>query len=406
MIGRDTVLYGVKRVFRSGMRIPAVSLVVAACLVFGGIPSIAAADSRPTAALSIDDGITPLSSSPGGGGVTIEVRGADIRDVLSALALKMGSSVILAADPVKVNFKAEGVTARRALELLVQREGLSYIQDGNIIVVGKQEDLDKNFFAQMHLTRFDLVYIPAEKVKSLIGQLGIPAKAVTVETHPGILWAQGSAQALQKVRELVNAVDIPGVDVSGKPATQSVFVYQLKNIVARDAAERLGTFISEESGPADAADSLLSSLAGTAGATGASSGAGVSASSGGSMVKTITFSYPEFGRELLVICPSHMETQVRGALNRLDQERAKVRIPVAKSDNYQLIYNYRKLLSDLTGIPTSSFNISSDLMPGEKDEYVMWVEESPDNVKRVADYLQLIGSAQPITVQEEEQVQE
>lgn len=398
MIGRDTVLYGVKRVFRSGMRIPAVSLVVAACLVFGGIPSIAAADSRPTAALSIDDGITPLSSSPGGGGVTIEVRGADIRDVLSALALKMGSSVILAADPVKVNFKAEGVTARRALELLVQREGLSYIQDGNIIVVGKQEDLDKNFFAQMHLTRFDLVYIPAEKVKSLIGQLGIPAKAVTVETHPGILWAQGSAQALQKVRELVNAVDIPGVKTSGQPARQSVFVYQFKNIVARDAAERLKAFVPEEENSSES--SGLPSTTGTEGILVPDGGSSSSA------VKTVTFNYPEFGRELLVICPSHIEGEVRGALAKLDQDRAKVRIPVAKSDNYQLIYNYRKLLSDLTGIPTSSFNISSDLMPGEKDEYVMWVEESPDNVKRVADYLQLIGSAQPITVQEEEQVQE
>ncbi|MEW6276903.1 MAG: energy transducer TonB, partial [Bacillota bacterium] len=144
--------------------------------------------------------------------ITLDVREADLRDVLSALALKMGSTIILGIKedkPVKVTFQVQNVTPAKALELLVQKQGLAYLQKENLIVVGEPEKLKENFFNEMILTRFDTYYLPAGKVKELIGELAIPLQTITVETNLNAIWVQGTAQALQKVRELINAVDLP-----------------------------------------------------------------------------------------------------------------------------------------------------------------------------------------------------
>lgn len=89
--------------------------------------------------------------------ISLDLRGVDLRDALSALAIKMNANIILLdPKPVKINFQADNITARQALELIIQSQGLTYLQNGQIIMVGPADKLKKDFFNQMILTRFNL----------------------------------------------------------------------------------------------------------------------------------------------------------------------------------------------------------------------------------------------------------
>lgn len=344
--------------------------------------------------------------------ISIQVREADLRDVLSALAVKTKTSIILMEKPTKITFQAENVSPMKALELMLQGEGLSYIQDGKLLVVGKEEKLHERFFNQMTLTRFDLLFITADQLEDLIGKFGVPVKGISLDANEYSIWFQGTPQSLSKVRELINAVDVPenaAIEISdlefreimtyaitpsraaelvseaGIPLNryiamgnrllvfdrkvlerweqfeaiisevdninareQSVFLFTLHNTLAKDAAEMLEVFEYEE-------------------------------------VKTITFNFPELTRELLVICPPELETEVYVNLVNIDGERKKIKavITSAKGEYARKeIIAKRKLLSEMTGISTNSMNISDNLSGDvSKPHYVLWTETTPDRVQ-------------------------
>lgn len=355
-----------------------------------------------------------------GAKISIDSRGVDLRDLLSALALKMGINVVLIdTTAMEVNFQAKNVTPRQALELLTQGQGLAYVEQGGVIVVGKQESLDKDFFNQMILTRFDTTHVAASKVIALLGSLGIPLKSVTLDTNTHAFWVQGTVQALQKVQEVVYSVDraenadSPALDISLEYKTiattqippdravkilddigiklkhyvklgdrvlvfdkdwfskwdqidallsqldvatskdQTTFIYQLKNIVAKDAKSRLAEFNL------------------------------------GAEVKAISYNNDKFAKDVLIICPTYLEKQVRSALADLDLTVSKSRVPVASSESFSGLNTERTLLSELSGIPLSHFNISgnvgtSDVSNGSA-KYVLWLEETPDRIQMVKD---------------------
>ena len=382
-----------------------------------------------------------------GGPISMDVREADLRDVLSALAFKLGATIIMGnskEESPKVTFAVQDVSARQALDLLVQGQGLAYIQKGTLIVVGTEENLKENFFNQMLLTQFNTYYITAATLQEMMDKLEIPLQGITLDSNPYVMWVQGTAQSLQKVRELVLAVDraenlasptaleyktitttqisttrvLELLDKMGIKLSKYVelnnrllvfdrevfpmwgdvekliaemdtqeskkeiaFIYQLKNIVAEDAEKRLAQF-----------DFGLSAGSSTLG--GADTGNADAGSSGGSSsaaIKTVTFNNPMFSREILIICPTHLENEVRSALGNLDLTRDKIKVPVLKETGktaYASCSAKRDLLSTLSGISAGNMHISSNLT-GDSDnpEYVLWVEATPDEIQLIRNLL-------------------
>ncbi len=351
------------------------------------------------------------------GQISLDVREADIRDVLSALAVEMGVTVILDAKPVEITFKAENISPQQALNLIIQSKGLASVQKDNIIVVGEPGRLHGSYFSEMILTRFDTYYVAPDQIKGLISSLGLNIKVLSMEANPGAIWVQGTAQSLQKVRELVNAVDLKEnhqlalleyrtVTVSQIPPARAVellagagvklehyivlnnqllvfekrlfprwaeierliakldtlnsrkekaFVYQLKNVSARDAAARLKLFDFGS----------------------------------GNEIKTVTYNNDNLGRELLVICPPYLEGHVRDALSSIDLTRERIRAPIASAkgkNSYDSLNGKRSLLSELSGVSIINMHISGNLS-GDYDNpaYVLWAEESPDKIKLLQD---------------------
>jgi len=347
--------------------------------------------------------------------IFLNLRGVELKDALSVLALEMDVNIIL-LDPksVEINFEADNMTAMQALELIVQSQELSYLQNGQIIVVGPVDKLKKNFFSQMILTRFNLFYVTASEIKSLLVELGLEKTAITLINNQNAIWVQGTAEEVKKAREIIYSVDtmenltslehktllltqispsravelLTGTGVELKryilldnrllifdPAVLSrwdevqtkvkqldieaanknkVLVFQLKNIVAGDAAQRLKEF-------------------------------------GFSDIKTITYNNDRFGHEIMVVLPPYLETQIRTTLDNLDQTRQVVKVPILteKGKNaYDRVKALRELLSEISDVPESNMHISRNLSRDkEKPEYVLWVEETPDRIQLLKELL-------------------
>ena len=143
----------------------------------------------------------------GKSGITLEVRDADIRDVLSTLAVILKKNIIYTEESVRVSFSVQNVSAAKALEILTQSAGMTSITDGNLILVGSSANISQNFYTLLPITRFSLNYLSPEQINEQIDRLGIPVQNIILDSTKKYIWAQGTPQALAKMRELVAALD-------------------------------------------------------------------------------------------------------------------------------------------------------------------------------------------------------
>lgn len=146
------------------------------------------------------------------GNVSINVVNADIRDILSILALNMDTGIIYLEEPFKVSFAVNDIEPMKALQLLLQSVSsedlrLSYVVNGNLIVVGSHEKLQKDFFNQMAITRFKLSHISPDELSNHLETLDVPVKIITLAGAEKYIWAQGTPQALAKVSSVIAALD-------------------------------------------------------------------------------------------------------------------------------------------------------------------------------------------------------
>ncbi|MFZ5596489.1 MAG: energy transducer TonB [Bacillota bacterium] len=409
------------------VRAAAIGLLFAGSMAMVEVSTEAGADYgyRNTALNNTSVGGNYTSASVAGGGQTIsmDVRNVDLRDVLSALAIKMGLNVILIDEnAVEVTVKLNNVPAQRALEMIIQKYGYAHIQNGNTIVVGKASDLQNNFFDQMLMQKFETNYVRGEEINGALKEFGIPYKCITSTSNPYAIWVEGTVETLQKTRELINLMDGPasnqftdyrvtelknisparalellqqaGIKVekyvkldnrimffdpdivkrweevqslikdldTDAANKEGLFVYKLKNITAQDAADRLKDFDF------------------------------------GEKITIKTYNYANMSHEIMVICPQNVQKQVYRAINDLDMNREKIKAPVLTKDGsdavdaYQSLDAVRTLINQLTGVPMTSMNISSNISGDDKNpKYVLWVEETPDRIQLIKNMIKEMG---------------
>lgn len=148
-----------------------------------------------------------IETDESNGKFSIDVRNADIRDVLSAIAVTMGYNIIYIESPILISFSMTDVSAADALDYLLKTYGMDYIKEESTLVVGQPEKLTSYFSNSLSLTKITLKYIQSDVIASMIDSLGIQVKKVTLDTNKNAIWVQGLPTALGKVRELVNMID-------------------------------------------------------------------------------------------------------------------------------------------------------------------------------------------------------
>lgn len=434
-------------------------------------------------------------------GITLEMRDADIRDVLSTLAVVMKKNIIYTEAPMQVSLSVRDVTPTKALEILTQSIGMSSVTEGNLVLVGSSENITRNFYSMLPITRFSLSYLSPEQINTQVQKLGIPVQQIILDSSSKYIWAQGTPQALSKMRELVavldreenidpitqeiekaleltaveleyvasdvirkliEQLDIPCKTIIFETNPWTIWV-QADETAMRDihtlvqsvdiAENKVPEVVEEEEEEEEVIDTTRIEAKKMMNITSArlmpliegldipvkviaidSSGyniwmrgdresinlmndlinrldnyfsrddvnffiytlENVKAATaieklnfiGLQDVQVMSLNYPQFSRDLLITCPADRINDVKNVLRKLDVPGERVRAVVdasTTSNARSRLEARRDLIVQLTGIPKDRFQVSQNISKTDQPLYVLWVDETPDNVKLIQD---------------------
>ena len=151
---------------------------------------------------------TPIPTHTSTTTISLDVREANLLDILSLLAYKLDVNIIFLGQPTKITLKIDNLSPVTAFQLILQKEGLDYLVVGRNYIVAERGRLYDDFANRMLLTRYGLSYVSASAMQSYISELGIPLQSLAVDSNQKAIWMQGTPMALGKARELINSLDI------------------------------------------------------------------------------------------------------------------------------------------------------------------------------------------------------
>lgn len=152
-----------------------------------------------------------------GRNVNIDVKNADILDVLKLLANESGQNIVATQNVHgTVTLSLHDVPLSTALDLIVRTNGLDYRKMGNIYVVGTSADLNSEFgtAGQMatQTVAFPIKYAsPADLGKQLAGVL--PASSFTIDPRTDTVIVSGTPDIIQSARNFLALADVPAPQV-------------------------------------------------------------------------------------------------------------------------------------------------------------------------------------------------
>ncbi len=155
-----------------------------------------------------DEIITPRPTHTSPDRISLNVKDANLLDVLSMLAYILDANVIFLEEPSKITIKTEVLSPITTFQIVLQKKGLDYLVIGRNYIVGERSRLYGDFTNRMFLSRFNLFYVSADNMESYINELGIPLQSLAVDSNQKALWMQGTPMALGKARELINTLDV------------------------------------------------------------------------------------------------------------------------------------------------------------------------------------------------------
>src|SRR5579872_937842 len=170
---------------------------------------------------------SPMMAPPGppsgmmmqssGRNVNLDVKNADILDVLKLLANESGQNIV-ATQNVKgtVTLSLHDVPLSTALDLIVRTNGLDYRKMGNIYVVGTSSDLNSEFgTAGQEATQtvaFPIKYAnPADLAKQLATV--IPPTSFNIDPRTDTVIVSGTPDIIQSARNFLALSDVPAPQV-------------------------------------------------------------------------------------------------------------------------------------------------------------------------------------------------
>jgi len=104
---------------------------------------------------------------------SIEVRDADIRDVLNALAQQTEINIITGEDVEgKVSMSFKEITFKDALEMVIKANGLAYTIQNNVLWVGKDVDLSEDISTEIVRLNYAEPVRAAAQVEGLLSEHG------------------------------------------------------------------------------------------------------------------------------------------------------------------------------------------------------------------------------------------
>lgn len=140
--------------------------------------------------------------------VTIELKGADVRDVLKILA-ELGNVNIISDPSVRgeISLSLKEVPIADAVELVTRATGLAYRHVGNTLVVGLP-DRFKSGFDHIETRIFKLDYASPEDMKDAL-KLVVPPDKIQLDSRTNSVIVTGVSVELDEAEKIVGKLDVP-----------------------------------------------------------------------------------------------------------------------------------------------------------------------------------------------------
>ncbi len=185
----------------------------------------------------------PLSSETAKGNslvssrISMTVVEANVKDVLSAIALNAGYTVIMSTDgeDSTVTVTLEEMSALKAIDYVTRLVGMTFLKDGNTIFVGTADELNTTFVDKTVLTKITLNYISAQGLQTQMSALGLSNVQIVGTNNADEFYVSGYPKELAKVSELVKLLDVSSNIMAGGGMIASNFTpLELEHIGAEE----------------------------------------------------------------------------------------------------------------------------------------------------------------------------
>lgn len=190
----------------------------------------------------------PLTSKNNSNGlasstITIKAKDAVVQDLVSALASNAGYTVIYKGADQTISLELENVTPLRAIDYITRLVGLSYLKDGNTILVSTPSELNSTFVDSLVLSKFTFKYITYNELMEQASALGLnDMKSVSQTNNGRDIWISAYPKEMAKLHELAEILDVEGNVMTGSSASVSNFTpIKMNHISPEEFSSLLGS---------------------------------------------------------------------------------------------------------------------------------------------------------------------
>jgi type II secretory pathway component GspD/PulD (secretin) len=188
--------------------------------------------------------------------VTIDVRDADIGDVIALLSAESGKNIVAdgSVKPQKVTLTLRNVSLDDALSVLASAYDLQVRRERGILVLGSSESMNRHYVSASGGAGAETVVLGVQHSKpddvaKEIGDALPPGTVIVADATTDRIVVSGDAQTVSRARQLVSALDAPASGGAQGSATQA---YRLQYVKAEDAVKQLkslapdGTYLADD----------------------------------------------------------------------------------------------------------------------------------------------------------------
>ena len=176
--------------------------------------------------------------------ITIKAKESNVKDLISSIAYNAGYTVIYkGAGTETLTVDLEKVSPLKAIDYVTRMVGLSYIKDGNTILVASAGELNSTFVDSLVLTKFSFDYITYEELLGQASALGLSNMKTVSQTNNGRdVWISAYPKEMAKLYELVEILDAPeNISVGSNSIANAFTPIKLEYISATEFSSLLGS---------------------------------------------------------------------------------------------------------------------------------------------------------------------
>lgn len=176
--------------------------------------------------------------------LSLNLVDANVKDALSAIARNAGYTIVFVGDATTtLTVNLEQMSALKAIDYVTRLAGLSYLKDGNTLMVGTTAELNEKFVDKVVMTKFTLKYITVGVLQTQASALGLSnVQYVSTEADDSTVFVSASPKELAKIQELIKLIDVSSNINAGAALVAANFKeINLNYITAEEFSELLSS---------------------------------------------------------------------------------------------------------------------------------------------------------------------